>query len=83
MQQVRIRWRGTSVTSGQENKGKVCTRRENVPGIRSASETNFEVNVGLANTDLLQTHGALIEVMIILDTVLRTICSRFNFDLIL
>lgn len=48
---------GASVMSGQENKGKVCTRRENVFGIRSASETNFEVNVVLANTDLLQAHG--------------------------
>lgn len=48
---------GASVMSGQENKGKVCTRHENVFGIRSASETNFEVNIVLANTDLSQAHG--------------------------
>jgi len=41
-----------SVKSGQENKGKVCTRRRNVFGI---VETNFKGAV-LANINLLQIH---------------------------
>jgi len=47
--------------SGQENKGKVCTRHENVSGIRL--EINFEVNAILADTDLLQIHDIFIEVI--------------------
>lgn len=52
------------VMSGQKNKGKVCAKREDVSGIRLASEINFEVNAILANTDLFQTHGIFIEVLI-------------------
>lgn len=54
---------GTLVMSGQENKGKVCTRHENVSSIRS--EINFEVNAILADTDLLQIHDIFMEVIFI------------------
>lgn len=52
---------GAFVMSGQENKGKVCTRHENVSGIRL--EINFEVNAILVDTDLLQIHDIFIEVI--------------------
>lgn len=52
---------GAFIMSGQENKGKVCTRHGNVSGIRS--EINFEVNAMLADTDLLQIHDVFIEMI--------------------
>jgi len=48
------------VKSGQENKGKVCTRRRNVSGI---VETNFKVGAVLANDINLLRIYIFIEVM--------------------
>lgn len=80
MQRTWLRGAGTLVMSGQENKGKVCTRHENVSSIRS--EINFEVNAILADTDLLQIHDIFMEV--IFSNFLRmahheTSLIRFNF----
>lgn len=58
---------GALVMSGQENKGKVCTRHGNVSGIRS--EINFEINAILADTDLLQIHDVFIEVIFTYDAL--------------